>query len=69
MLAKKNAGNAFPDGFKCSSPCERAYRPAAGLRFQGNDSEVFLAGEDQHAAGLIELANRLIRLPLEKFDI
>ena len=48
---------------------ERDNRPAGGLRFQGCQSDVLLAGEQKSATTAVMVAHDIARLMAEKSDV
>ena len=68
-LVDEQAGLAGHDGFERAAAAERDDRPAAGLRLERHDAEVFFARQQRHGRAAIQLANLVVRLAAEKLDV
>jgi hypothetical protein len=55
--------------FLQASPAIADDRPAAGLRFQRYDTEIFFAWKDQRLTAGVDLRQSGLVYPFEKFDI
>ena len=68
-IVDEKSGFVGDHGFERAAASERNDRTAACLRFDGDDAEVFLAGEQCHGGAAIEIANSSSDLSSEKRDI
>jgi len=57
------------DRLECSASRIGDNRPATRLGFEGHDTEILLAGQQDHARTLVEGSNLVIRTPAQEFDV
>ena len=64
LLFEKDSGFAVDHGFQSAAAAKGDHWRSRGLRFDGDDAEVFFGGEYQRLAGFKMFFRHAVRLPI-----